>query len=238
MRNKLILAIICLSFTALAACGKPTHPSDTLAMEWQPKSVAILPYQLGIVDANSNRAHSPLTGAVYRSGEITVTAQVVMDQILQNAMEQYSNFSLEGRQSAARVFDRLRVKMPPKQAVVETGRELGVDAVVIGYIYRFTQRVGEDFGVESPASAAFDLCVIRVSDGLIVWRNSFDHTQTSLSQNLLEAGQFISHGLKWFTVEQFAEYGMEQLLESLPWKPEEQGAWDPQPETTIQPGQE
>lgn len=220
MKTKFV--ILALAVLTLAACAKPSHQTDNLAREWQPAKVAILPYQLGVVDTKTNRASSPITGATYRAGDITVTAQVVMDQILQDELSKVSSFNLVSRENAGKAFAAHRA-LGAKRALLQAGRDLGVDAVVIGYVYRFTQRDGTDFGVEAPASAAFDVCVVRVADGQVMWRNSFDHTQTALSDNLLDAGQFVSRGLRWFTVEEFAQYGMEQLLEQFPWRAEEEG---------------
>jgi hypothetical protein len=214
--------IYCLSlFSALAllagGCAKPDYSPEE--REWQPRTVAIMPFQLGVIDKDANRASSPITGAVYQSGPITPTALVVMDQILWRALEKIGHFSLIERSQAAHVYNPLNQSLPTvRQALLEAGRRLEVDAVVVGFVYRFAQRDGEVFGVEAPASAAFDVTLLRVSDDRIMWRNSFDHTQTALTDNLLEMGQFLEFGLRWLTVEEFAQYGMDELLRNFPWK--------------------
>lgn len=218
MKFKLAFTLVAVASLWLSACATPSHQTENLAREWTPAKVAVLPFQLGVQDSQTNRAISPITGATFHSGEVTITAQVVMDQILEEELMRVSGLNVVERDSAFRVFDAWRGQGTPMQAIMAAGRELGVDGVIIGYIYRFSQRVGGDFGVNTPASAAFDLNVIRVSDGRIMWRNSFDHTQTSLSQNLLDARQFVGRGLRWFTVEEFAQFGMEELLRQFPWQ--------------------
>ena len=39
-------------------------------------------------------------------------------------------------------------------------------------------------------------------DGSVLWKNSFDETQQSLSQDLLNLGQYMKHGLRWYTAEE------------------------------------
>jgi hypothetical protein len=201
----------------VSGCAKPDHYLEE--RDWQPRTVAVMPFQLGIIDKEANRASSPITGAVYQSGPITSTSLVVMDQILWRALEKIGHFDLIERSQAAHAYNSLnRSLSTTRQALLEAGRQLAVDAVVVGFVYRFTQRDGEVFGVEAPASAAFDVTMFRVSDGQIMWRNSFDHTQTALTDNLLEVGQFLEFGLRWLTVEEFAQYGMDELLRNFPWK--------------------
>ena len=43
-----------------------------------------------------------------------------------------------------------------------------------GYVYRFRERKGVSYTVEQPASVAFEIHLLRVSDGALVWRGSFD----------------------------------------------------------------
>ena len=218
MKKYLITPALLMGLLLAAGCGKPTHVQDNLVKEWQPKRVVILPYQLATVNKETNRAGSPLTGAVFRGGEIIPTARVVMDQILEKQLGKMIDFEIVNHAQSARVFDELNRRMPIKAALLQAGQELEADTIIIGYVYRLSQRVGEAMGVETPASAAFDITVFRVSDGAILWRNSFDQTQTSLSENLLNAGQYLGRGLYWFKVEEFADYGMEELLSQFPWK--------------------
>jgi hypothetical protein len=216
MKKYFLIALLALS----AACAPRSAPLSESAGEdlWQPEKVAVLPYQLAIVNQNTNRAVSPLNGAIHRSGEIISSARVVMDQLLADSLRGHSSFILLDQGAAARSLDRHLRSLPLRQAALAAGRDMEADAVLIGFIYRLSQRVGEAFSVESPASAAFDLIVLRVSDGQVIWSNSFDHTQVSLSENLLEIGQYAGRGLYWFTVEEFAQYGMEEILSRFPWQ--------------------
>jgi hypothetical protein len=98
----------------------------------------------------------------------------------------------------------------------QIGQAFSADAVLIGYMYRWRERVGGEHAVERPASVAFDLRLIRPEDGAILWRQKFDKTQQSLSQNLLEWDLFIRGRGRWMTAEKLAELGLEDMLNRLP----------------------
>jgi hypothetical protein len=63
---------------------------------------------------------------------------------------------------------------------------------------------------------AFDLHLVRVKDGTIVWRGSFDKTQSSLMENVFQFSSFFSGGGKWITAKELAEEGLAALLKTFP----------------------
>jgi hypothetical protein len=103
----------------------------------------------------------------------------------------------------------------------EIGRLLQADAVLVGFIYRWRERVGGDYGVASPASVAFDLQLLLTEDGRVIWRGKFDKTQRSLSEDLFDLNAFVKARGKWMNIEQLALTGLEALLERF--KPDLKG---------------
>ena len=101
--------------------------------------------------------------------------------------------------------------------LVETTRGTnGVDAILLGYIFHFRERVGTSYSVESPASVSFSLLLVRVKDGQIVWRGIFEETQQSLSENILKIGAFIKRKARWVTVRKLAADGLENMMLTFP----------------------
>ena len=90
------------------------------------------------------------------------------------------------------------------------------DGIVVGYVYRFRERKGYPYSVKRPASVAFEIHLVRVKDGAIVWRGNFDKTQTSLMENLLQMSWFFREGGQWVTAEELAREGVERLLDTYP----------------------
>ena len=109
--------------------------------------------------------------------------------------------------------------MPVRQILRDVGKELGADGVVIGHLYRFRERKGTSYTVEQPASVAFDIHLLRVSDGELVWRGFFDKTQSSLMEDLSQIAAFFRGKGRWVTAEELAEEGLEQVLTTFPGLP-------------------
>jgi peptidoglycan-synthase activator LpoB len=92
------------------------------------------------------------------------------------------------------------------------GKQVNADAVIFGSVSRFRERVGSEYGATQPAAVSFDLSVVRVVDGEIVWKGKFEKTQESLSSNLLDFWMFWSAGPHWFSARELAGLGVEKLL--------------------------
>jgi hypothetical protein len=96
------------------------------------------------------------------------------------------------------------------------GRSLSADAFMAGYVYRWRERKGAEYGVEVPASVAFDLYLVRVADKTVLWRERFDKTQQSLVENLLDFHTFVKARGRWMSAYELAELGLDSIIEKLP----------------------
>ena len=103
----------------------------------------------------------------------------------------------------------------PRELAVRLGQSLGVDHVMVGLLWRYQERVGSAMAATDPASVAFSLFMVDVSTQKIVWKDSFEKTQTSLSENLLDAPMFLKKGMKWLTAEELSSYGIEKIFQKL-----------------------
>lgn len=219
MRKLLALGLGLAVMFLATACETPRQGGDSLARQWQPKKIAVLPFQKVLRD-RPGVVRSPLTGATFNPGVVSEGANLFLDESLNYNLPKATNLDIVPVLDAGRVFDRLRrqdIGLPLLRAVVMSGEQVGADGVLIGFVYRFSPREGTNFAVEHAASAAFDLALVRVKDGAVVWKNSFDETQVSLSENILGAGMYAERGVQWLTVEDFADYGLQGLLKRFPW---------------------
>ncbi|MBL7173772.1 MAG: hypothetical protein ISS68_13155 [Desulfobacteraceae bacterium] len=107
----------------------------------------------------------------------------------------------------------------PLEMIQEVGKTFEADAVLMGQAYRWRERVGSDFGVDSPASVAFDLSLVRSSDGAILWRGNYDKTQKSLFENLFDLKTYVKSDGLWLTAKKLATFGLERMLEEMPGAP-------------------
>lgn len=102
--------------------------------------------------------------------------------------------------------------------VVEGGVEdvLRYDGVVTGVITRYKEREGISVAALNPASVQYDIYMVSLKDGKILWKATFNETQEALVDNLLEIGRFIRGGGGWQTRETLSKLGMERVVRTFP----------------------
>ena len=103
------------------------------------------------------------------------------------------------------------------EMIKNIGRELRCDMILMTMVSRFHQREGGEYAAENPASASFTMELIRVDDGQVMWKGSFDETQESLLSNLLSFGKAQSRGFKWVNVEELVRQGVHERLSTCPY---------------------
>lgn len=214
-----VSALVAMAITLGCARRGPAKPRLTT---WRPASLAVLPYSEVLpTSGNATMARSPLTFAVYTSGNIKPSAVPVLNDALMALLPRVAKVRLvTGSKvgiAAGRVMGR-GLYVNRRQALAALGRKLKVDGVMVGYVYRFQDREGGRLAVSRAASVAFDLAVVRSSDGAVVWKNSFDQTQQPLSDNLMRLGDYARHGIHWLTADEFGRFGLQQLLRDFPWR--------------------
>lgn len=90
-----------------------------------------------------------------------------------------------------------------------------VDAILQGYIFRFRERAGKRYAIESPASVALSLFLISLDDGQVIWHSHYEETQEALFSNLLTFGKFIKRKARWVTARELATEALEHMLSTL-----------------------
>lgn len=98
---------------------------------------------------------------------------------------------------------------------VALGKEVGADGVIFGRVLRFHKRVGTEYGATEPASVWFELALVSVASGDVVWKGRFDETQEPLSSNLLNWWMFWSAGPRWMSAAELTGLGVDRLFEDL-----------------------
>lgn len=226
IRSVVIGALISLFIFLIPALGHPQEMEPQQQPLQQEKlivplqKVAVLPFLIVKPQEPEQRVVKGMWGNFFfRTGEVPMRAESEVTTIFQrqlNRLRRCELVSLAQAQAAVEGVDREAFRQDPLGIAQQIGEELGLHAVVIGGIYRFEQREGSALGVQSPASAAFDAHLIRVSDKKVLWSGRFDETQHSLSENLLNVGSFIKGGAQWVTVERWTEIGVQSVLRTFP----------------------
>lgn len=95
------------------------------------------------------------------------------------------------------------------------GESVYADAVMVGRVRRYRERVGDEWGAKSPASVAFVLYLVDVRRGDVIWSANFDETQKSLSENIFAIGSIGERGVRWLTADQLAQDGVKRAVAQL-----------------------
>ena len=182
-------------------------------------TLAILPFLIERMDDPSRGALCPVCQGVYKRGNILYGSQRILTQLLQQKMDTFGTFNILPLEKVEDVFsktDKGQFEIRPLRSAIQLGKELGVDFIFVGYLFRYEERIGSHFGAEKPASVGFDVHLVRVRDGKRVWDGKFDETQQALSENLLKLGSFVRRKASWLTAEELSSDGMDEILKRLP----------------------
>lgn len=205
----------------LSACRTqvkaPEIPPEPLDID----TLLILPFKdMARVYGENVSVKCPLCDKVFMTGKVSEGADNLLTENLLLSMKKRLGFKLIPPEYARGVLSALLSEnekvLSELDILVETGRRIEVDAVMAGHIYRFRERIGRRYSVESPASVAFDIHLVDVATGRILWVGVFDETQCSLTENLFKIGTFLKRKGRWITAEEMAIQGLEDVLQTFP----------------------
>ncbi|MFO7665729.1 MAG: hypothetical protein R6V76_03850 [Desulfobacterales bacterium] len=204
----------------LAACktgvimSKPLSPLDGI------EKVLVMPFKdVSAIYGKGNNAGCPICGKVFIAGNIQEGADVTLTRHLVSFIKSNTDIDIvypDETRMHSDDFNSGNISMTHEvNKLIESGRLMGADAVMTGYLYRFSERIGTTYSVVSPASVAFDLHLISVASGRVLWAGHVDETQRSLSENLFEIGAFIKRKGEWISADDLATSGLDDLLIEL-----------------------
>jgi hypothetical protein len=182
-------------------------------------SLAILPLFIERGEDPGRGAICPICKRVYSRGEILPGSKNTLTRLLQQKMEAIETFKvlpIEKMEETLSHWDKKQFEKKLIPSSLQLGKELNVDFIIVGFLFRFEERIGSPIGVEKPASAGFDIHLFRLRDGIEVWQGKFDETQRPLSENLFKIGSFFRRKASWLTAEELASVGMDEMLKRLP----------------------
>ena len=166
----------------------------------------------------SEPVRSRLTGSVFLGGLVPEGIHRELTDRLHERLEQYAVELVPPEEARKALWARGgdRYEADERDLLRKAGETLACDAVLAGHVYRWQERVGTDYAVSRPASVAFELALVRVADGSIIWKSRYDKTQASLSENILDFGTFLKGKGRWMTVDELAAVGISDLMDDFP----------------------
>ena len=216
-----LFAVLCIFLPVLIGCASST-PVRTVQSGKEPvvlNKLVVVSFEKLMSGDSSRAARCPVGGTFFTTCDLPQNAALTVQEYFLGKMEKSGKFTIIPPYQSDIVYQKVKGENP-KEAVTRqlqmTGKALGADGVVAGYVSCFRERVGYTYSAERPASITFGVYLIRATDGEIVWGSVYDKTQQSLSENILQASTFFSRGLKWVTAAELAEDGVEEMLKTFP----------------------
>lgn len=217
--------LILLGGTVCAAlfAGCVPHKGGTatlLARDIRFKKIAIVPFQTVVPGNPAERVvRCPLSGATFRSCISRGAPEEKLEEHLIGGLTVTEGCVVVPPPEVRGIYQRISTgstEVAPLTVLKKVGEAVGADGVVAGYLFCYRERKGFDYAAERPASVAFCVHLIRVADGVTVWKGIFDKTQSSLMENILDIVPFLRGGGRWMTANELSREGMRDLLKDFP----------------------
>ena len=183
------------------------------------KRLAVISFQPLLPEEGSIMVVCPLCSGGYSSGKIEKGAEKIVQEGFIDKLRDFKEVQIIPLDKVKAVYNRVAaeaLKKPLLAVLKKVGAELKADVIAVGYVYRYTERVGYDFSAERPASVAFEIHLLNVKDGSTIWRGVFDKTQKSLMEDVFQASSFFKGGGKWLTANQLAKQGIDEIFKTFP----------------------
>jgi hypothetical protein len=100
----------------------------------------------------------------------------------------------------------------PEATAAAVARKLKADAVMIGFVSVYQERVGSRLGANPAASVGFEVKVVA-ADGQVLWVGNYYELQRPLTEDFLG---FVQRFGMFVTAEELAEYGVDEILKEFP----------------------
>ena len=216
------LFFLCLILSVATGCPRGREAISPLTQEGKPvlRRIAIVPFQQVIREEDTTKAvRCPLCGATFLTDKSSPDAEKVVEEVFVQWLKEHRRFTLIPSEMVDGIYRRVSAdssKATLPEILKKVGSELEAEGIVVGYVYRYRERRGYPYSVEKPASVAFDVHLVRISDGTLVWKGTFDRTQSSLLENIFLVSSFYKHRGRWATAEELIKEGMEEIMKTFP----------------------
>jgi hypothetical protein len=198
-----MLKIIALALTLMAGCSfgsgtlQSKHSNDLESRRI--RRIAVIPPETTTAAAPSHAHDNP---------------PEMLAKQLYSAMASLPNWQIVA-ESEVKQVEQMKPGITDAARLRQIGELVFADAVMVGRVLRFRERIGDDWGVKSPASVAFVLDLIDVRRGDVIWSARFDETQKALSENIFGLGDIGQRGVRWLRAEQLATDGVKKAVGQL-----------------------
>jgi hypothetical protein len=195
-----------------------SNPPPEVRTETRGKTVVLPFVDMTKIFGQSASVRNPLTSKVFFTGQVDEEGAGKMTNALYRMIGpekglvwgSYPDGSIDPEIKAGGLKNNFMAQL---QSI---GRRKKADTVLAGYLYAFRDRTGGSYGVERPAHVAFELVLIGVGSGRILWQRSFQETQKPLSEDITRLGTFLKRGGRWISASEMGANALQEMLKSIP----------------------
>jgi hypothetical protein len=105
-----------------------------------------------------------------------------------------------------------QIKTLAESTAAALAKTLKTDAVLIGQVLVYQERIGGRLGANPPAAVGFEVKAVA-ADGQVLWVGNYYERQKPMTQDFLG---FIHHGGVFVTADELAQYGVDEVLKEFP----------------------
>jgi len=215
MQRKLsiiLISALCLSLLVLAGCGSKSRSAAVPRPEGK---LAVVGFTNPVYNWQILAGYLDEEGKPVPDGTLETLDQVLLDTLQRHQVFDYITPLAVRPCEEVVVFEESGLpKVSAWKYWLGVGKCIQTDFLLVPQITQWTERVGSDNGVESPASVALDFYLIDVKNERMN-RARYEETQVSLIENLFTARKFADRGGKWVTATRLASDGIEEKLMEL-----------------------
>lgn len=195
MKNNLLVAIVTLILTVACAPITPQPIQESKEVTPDIKTIAFMPPEAAIPGPRLNAGV----------------------RVLSDLLTEYTRSHPDTRMVDPVLLDSSRLESGSRETLARSiGREMGSDAVLLTTLHRYLQRIGSTMSAQRPASVAFEMKLVAVSSGRVLWFGTFDETQQPVLANLFLLHRAAARGFKFITAEELAREGVARKLGDCP----------------------
>ena len=107
-------------------------------------------------------------------------------------------------------------KLAPEILARRIGKIAAADLVLIGWVFRFRERIGTAWGAYRPAAIAFTAYLFSVDERTVLWQGKYDESQNAFYEDATPFFRYVKRAGKWETARQMATGAVAELLVSFP----------------------
>ncbi|MBX3301259.1 MAG: hypothetical protein KF693_03490 [Nitrospira sp.] len=232
-RAILVVSAVVTASTAMGCSGsKVATKSAPELSRYQIRSIALLPFtSIATPQARAQDDHLVSVPQEVRRSDISLAipsdaqpppkktmtvpgyAAKKVTELFWRRLQEWKGVHVLSPGESARVFLGSEVSMDGtlEKAAAEAAKRLEVDAVLLGVVSAYQERVGGRLGANPPATVGFEAKMVT-GDGQVLWVGRYYERQRPMNEDLIGFLQ------RWtfVTADELAEYGVDEVLKEFP----------------------